>query len=334
MASTPLKNLTSVAEDMKGENCLGDYDVLVSYNQTALNAVLLKRAALIGTIGDISWSKDDKDTWGDDVTIETKVEFKNPSLQFADEEGDVHFSVPFSGSIKTTRKKDKNAVETKFAKVKIVIVAPLSSVHGTTNADGDFTPSPSSAQFKPGAVILMDPGVKTTYGVCINLPNLLSADIKNDTDGTTSNDELVNIDAIVKATLEKKFKDEGLRYCLAALSNDYKPDSTTSLVLQPKHFAFSVAHSDDDGSALSLWILLKGNPNAGPGSPLPFAPQGRRLNPIPSGRTASIIFSHRVMATHFLVPSLQKNLSNVKCVSQKGDGNVPRRSSRARYVVV
>lgn len=60
----------------------------------------------------------------------------------------------------------------------------------------------------------------------------------------------------------------------------------------------------DDTSAICMGILLEDNQNAGSTPPpIQFTPMGKPVNPIPTGRTASVIFSHRVMASSFIVVS-------------------------------
>lgn len=66
---TPQENLAKLAEKMQGEDSLHDYDVLVSYNQTELNKILLERAAKAGTplVEGLSWTEETKGKYRTDL---------------------------------------------------------------------------------------------------------------------------------------------------------------------------------------------------------------------------------------------------------------------------
>ncbi|KAK0669443.1 hypothetical protein QBC41DRAFT_223864 [Cercophora samala] len=202
---------------MEGIDSLGDYDVLVSYNQEALNTILLERLTEVGPITSkgLEWEENgtgkQSDTWGDPVTTTVKINLQKPALQISDGDGRIFFTASLSGS-QTVRRADGKTHTEEFTHIKLVITTSLSSVHGTMNDAGDFTPHPSSTPASAGAVVVMEPNQQVTVGTCINFANLLSVDVDNDTDGSHSSDKLDQISALVKAKIERKFKDSGLQY--------------------------------------------------------------------------------------------------------------------------
>lgn len=323
--NTPQKSLALLAEQMQGENSIHDYDVLVSYNQAELNKILLQRAEEVGTPTSegLKWSENTKDDFDEEFTNTVEVILGKPSLQILDHEGNITFSTPFTGSNAITRKRDGKTKTTKFENVKVVITSSLAAIQGTTNAAGKFTPKSSPEPSRAGAVKVIEPGKDVSLGICIDFPSLLSVDINNDGQGGNTADQLDRLTNLVKAKIERRFKEAGFQYCLAGLNNETPKDRGSSIVLQPARFTFSVVHGDINTSAVCMGVLLQDNPNAGDNPPsIQFAPNGKVVNPIPTGRTASVIFSHRVMASLFIVPGLSKAVTNAKCVSQKGDAGM------------
>ncbi|KAH6637047.1 hypothetical protein F5144DRAFT_569522 [Chaetomium tenue] len=263
------------------------------------------------------------DEFGDKRTNTVVVNLGRPSLQILDHDGNITFSAPFTGSNTITRKSDGRTAIKTFENVKIVITANLSVVQGTTDAASRFTPGASPNPSRAGAVRIVEQGGDAALGICIDFPALLSVVIEDDGQGGNTPNELDRIAEVVKASLERKFRTAGFQYCLAGVNNKAPANSGDSFVLRPARFSFSVIHGDDDTSAICMGILLEDNHNAGSTPPpIEFTPKDSHVNPIPTGRTASVIFGHRVMANSFIVPGLIKSLSNVKCVSEKGDAGM------------
>lgn len=98
---------------------------------------------------------------------------------------------------------------TTFENVKIVIIASLTAVHGTTSAAGGFTPNASADPSPAGTVRVIEQGNNTALGICINFPELLSVAVKNGGQGGNTPDQLDRIEESVKAKIERKFRDAG-----------------------------------------------------------------------------------------------------------------------------
>jgi hypothetical protein len=180
----------------------------------------------------------------------------------------------------------------------------LSVVRGTTNAAGGFTPDASPDPSRAGAVKVIEEGNNAALGICINFSQLLSVVVENDAQGGNTADQLDSITELMKAKIERRFMDSGFQYCLAGVNNKALAGPGYSIVLRPARFSFSVVYGDNNTSAVCMGILLDDNQNAGPTPPpIQFAPNDKPVNPIPTGRTASVIFSHRVMVSTFIMVS-------------------------------
>ncbi|KAK4140763.1 uncharacterized protein C8A04DRAFT_14673 [Dichotomopilus funicola] len=219
---------------MEGQNSIHDYDVVVSYNENELNNFLLQRAAEVGTPTSegLKWVEHTKGTvpptpihdFDEEYTNTLEVAFGSPSLQILDREGNITFSAPMTGSKTVVRDSDGREKITKFANVKVVITASLSTVSGTTNAAGKFTPDPSPDPSRANEVRIIESGNDTALGVCIDFPSLLAVDFYNDGQGGNSPDDLDQLTSLVKAKIERRFKDSGFQYCLAGLNNEKPQD--------------------------------------------------------------------------------------------------------------
>lgn len=246
----------------------------------------------------------------EDFTNYLEVAFSKPSLQILDQEGNIYFTALMTGSKRMVRDRDQKEKTTKIENVMLVISTRLAAVRGTTNAAGKFTPDSSPDPSGANDVRIIEPGHDTALGVCINFESLMSVDFYNYGEGGNTPDDLNKLTSLIKAEVERRFKDSGFQYCLAGLNNEKPKDPGDSIVLQPAHFTFSVVHGDDEStSAICMAIILKDNTRAGPKPPpFYFTPGGEQVNPIPTECTASIIFSHRVMAGLFIMvcPSIHR----------------------------
>lgn len=230
------------------------------------------------------------------MTLSITLNLSNPVLQFVDT-STVTFSCPASGSYQITSETplpDPVA----FSGLQIVISTSLVNVAGVVSTDqgewqpGSDQPSPSNWS------VSLDPESDTTRAVCINFKNCTA---------TVNWSGDPGLSAIIAQYIEDYFDDAvGLQYYIAALSNVYANDPGAD-ALQPTSFCFTVIPGNTAESipgTLCIWIGVKGGANNGTQpsgqTDLQFAPGGKSLTPLPSSNTASIIFSHDIMANLFL----------------------------------
>ncbi|OJJ43182.1 hypothetical protein ASPZODRAFT_2118013 [Penicilliopsis zonata CBS 506.65] len=172
-------------------------------------------------------------------------------------------------------------------------------------------------------ITVLEPQESTGRGVCIDFRKCKANITDGSPDGKIPEGDLARLMAL-KPYLEVHFAQAaGLKYCLAAINNHFEPDDSASEVLQPTEFCFTVIPG-----VLMMWVGLKGGRETGSrGSgqtSLIFAPNSTSLSPIPSGRTASIIFSQNTMTNLFLKPALQSNSAideqkGIQSSTKKGD---------------
>ncbi|KAJ5517060.1 hypothetical protein N7527_008620 [Penicillium freii] len=107
-----------------------------------------------------------------------------------------------------------------------------------------------------------------------------------------------------------------------------KGDDSGTNVLKPRSFCFTVIPGDSKiPGFLTMWIGVEGGSNNGKKSSgqnqLFFAPDGENAtSPIPDKCSASIIFSHDIIASQFFEPNFRNAAGKVDITSTKGTANI------------
>lgn len=230
------------------------------------------------------------------------LNISDPCLQFVDSVGSVQLILRFTGTYTLGSNKPHPFPE----HLQIVITTNLVNVSGIADA-GVFVPSPTSP-LKPGNWISLidNKTAQASQAVCLNLTKI-EAKIDNAPSGATDIGKLAAYNDMFSRRLATYItQTAGLHFYIGGISNlvAEERDVTT---LRPKSFCFSVipAYPDkQEPAVLCTWIGLEGGSANLPGPTLlVFDPNGKPVNPLPQGKSASVIFSHNTLANLFLKAS-------------------------------
>ncbi|KAF5544644.1 hypothetical protein FMEXI_6473 [Fusarium mexicanum] len=307
-----------LVEAMKGEDTLSGWDVLVSYNEAQLNALLAERARTLNFTVPNTWETPYKEfVSGNTYTLVFDVTLSQPTMKFADTTNSITLIMGLAGQYVV---KETGMTTALPAGLTCEVSTSLVNVAGEWHEEG-WTPAPpiegEQEPKKDNWVVIIEPGDSNARGICVDLKycvvELGEASGANIPEGT-----MALLDPQIKPFIRKHFAKYGYRLCLAAVSNHFDVSEADSELLRPEKFCFTV-----QSGALLMWIGLKGGPNTGttPTSQtsISFAPSSIARSPIPMGNNASIIFSHTTMASLFLGPALKQSpdITDVKCTSTR-----------------
>ncbi len=106
-----------------------------------------------------------------------------------------------------------------------------------------------------------------------------------------------------------------IEYALTAVSP--APDPNGNTVITPKSFAFSAIKTGDDAGVLGTFIETSQNKGRGQSDPV-FTVGGTKYSPIPTGNTASMIFSQDFVQNILIGTAISKNMNggHAKYVNQ------------------
>ncbi|OIW32925.1 hypothetical protein CONLIGDRAFT_666337 [Coniochaeta ligniaria NRRL 30616] len=330
MSAPTTASLSDLIAAMKGFDTLNGWDVLVSYRQDALNKMLLDIMADTALMTIPEWDVSPK---GSIKIYRVALTLANPVLQFKGSDGRVELFFDLAGSYQD--KKEGSEAEKIPEHTQLVVSTRLVHVRGSIVGEGTvsshFTPDEGASGHGHEKITIMKPGQKQAASVAIDLQHVEVRCRAAPGKPELSEEQTKFLKGLVAVGINRHFREAaGLTFYLGCVSST-PATSPNSIVLHPRAFCFSTvpASSDqsDDG-ALCLWIAVQdGNGNyAVPteDKPLSLTISGMSYNPIPSGKTASVIFAHDLMANLFLLPALQaKSCTNVRCTSVKGsDGMV------------
>ncbi|KAF3040476.1 hypothetical protein E8E12_005074 [Didymella heteroderae] len=299
-----------LVEQMKGRDTLNGWDVLVSYNEAQVNALLDKRAqALQALTQNVSFTVNVQDDF-DDTQSETygyNLSLSSPKLRFSGPNGKIQLTFALTGS-QSKGELTKIIPQNQF---QVKIGASLANVRGElddpSSKTADFKPAADAEKTKtpPNYVTLMPKQGNAAQGVCIDFkdPDMGVEIVWADSSKKTG---IPDVMFKVGERLKKHFQDSlGLKYYIAGMSNAYDA-GTGSTLLQPRKFCFScTAGTAQDGSdgTLSIWVILdKGNDGQAQESSgktsLTFHPSDADVHPIPLESNATVIFSHKVIGEY------------------------------------
>jgi len=186
--------------------------------------------------------------------------------------------------------------------LRLVCTTALVNVAGyTPDNSTTFVPDPSKPIAGANHIVILDPGATELHNICIDFskPN---CKVVNASGPASSNDMLAAYNSLLLSDIEQHFSEAGgLKYYLAGISNVYNPSDVTSDVLRPTRFCFTSVLGDSTKNipgALSIWIAVQGgNGNNTSGTTeVSFAPDSVDVHPLPLDSSASVIFSHDLIA--------------------------------------
>lgn len=296
---------------MNGKDTTNEWDVVVSYDEDKINGLL--RARPISQFENLPISKGTASAENDDTgqTEQREYEFDlkllKPTLQFDDRYGRASLVFTVSGTYKRVSR--KNLPRQKIpAGYQARIGVELFNVLGTFQNEGSstrFTPNSSTSSLDntgPNNSATVSPERDTARGVCLSFRRS-SIEFEGVPDPS-------KFPSTVAFALE-----DGMRRSLSQNTQDHFIAGVTGyigdpgmIMIRPKSFCFTVTPRDErEGTAgfLSMWIDVEGGSHNGlqPSgqTTLSFQPDGRGTSPIPQQASASIIFSHDIIARLFFL---------------------------------
>ena len=188
----------------------------------------------------------------------------------------------------------------------LVLQTSLVNVTGTYNEKGDFQPDPSTVT-DANQIVIVEPG--KLHPVAIDFTKATPT-FANASGGTLSTDQLAFIDSFIGKDIGQHFLSQGYQLYIVGISNTVTPPDDSTINLTPQAFRFSVVRGDTVGApgTLCMWISVKGGAgnglNPSNNTSVTFHPDSYDVSPIPNNSSASIIFSHNLMANQFFLVSL------------------------------
>lgn len=214
------------------------------------------------------------------------LQLLTPAIQFNRETEHVDFSCALSGSFQCDGEE-----------FKLTDNLQLDLSISLVNVAGTWGEPACTADTSGEAVVVKDSGAQFDKDICLHFKSPTT------TIRSTGGAELDASNAGIAGIIVQHFQSPaGLKYWLKSEGGDTGPGG-----IWPSSFYFTFESSERGRSTtLSTWIRLRGSSSKGePLENLKFAPDGNtRVNPIPSGCTASIIFSHQIMAEFYLMVTI------------------------------
>lgn len=307
------------------------WDILVSYDLDKINNLLQKNPLAVEKI---SQFKGDCTTEDDDGELAThtyqfELNIDQPTLKFAGQSGHVTLRGPVKGSYQKVSPHAGHKIDFKDG-FSIEYNVELKNVKGSyreENGQTKFSPDTSSDKYRSvptNYVVPFADDNNSARGICLGFSGAKV---------TLKKEEGAKISALV----EQAFND-GIGKALEHLPSEHFITGLTKysidlsmIVFQPVSFCFTVQRDDIPNNipgALLMWIAVKGGHNNGQRdsgtTELVFNPDSDGASPIPEGSSASIIFSHDIMANHFFKPALESTNSfkDVVVKSEKGQAGL------------
>ncbi|KKY25178.1 hypothetical protein UCRPC4_g01984 [Phaeomoniella chlamydospora] len=253
------RNFSELVEKMKKQDTLNGWDVLVTYDETQVNAALAERFAALQFNQSMHLTKNYTSLeTGEEVTILIDFVLTNPTLRIQDTFGACQAIFSISGSY--TFQKTGRTTQLPNNLV-LIVTTSLATVKGVCAVDGQFTPTPDPKDKTgkpPNWVEILEPGASVAQGICLNFAGC-KATIA-DASGDPLSEGLRNLNAVIRDKIEERFSDNaGLKWYLAAVNNTYDTSKTNAAVLQPTSFCFTVMPgAGTTPASLLMWIAVKG----------------------------------------------------------------------------
>lgn len=293
---------------MKGKDTTESWDVVVSYDENKINELLqIHPISLIQNIKSARGTAEkDSDTSDDDepttVNYDFDLKLGNSKLKFKSLET-ASLTSTLSGTYKKEGDTKTRNIPDGYRLKLTVDLANMSGSHNNNNTNTQFVPDSSSSQYGtvgPSYTVNIGDGSNAARGICLVFKEA-SPDITFAGSGRKLS--RIHAAALTDAIENIMKKQTGHKHFIAGV-NSYT-SVADMIVLKPRTFAFSIVPGDEQNSlpgTLMMWIGVEGGKGNGrrPNKQdlLSFRPD-KAANPIPTGSSASIIFSHDLMANSF-----------------------------------
>jgi hypothetical protein len=296
-------------KEMKGNPSLNKWDVLCSYRESEINALLKTQYKNSQYSQKISLVDEHTDEYGDPVTITVNLDLKAPVLQFdATNKNECILNMKIEkGSYKVDNPSRPTSEQILPENVLVLLAhVPLSAVMGTIK-DGVLK---NTKKFSASQIIAFDDN-KSSAKIILDFSFVEGGDF--DIQPIPGQEHLIKdiyiLTASYKQTLLKKICDffktnlSEITYVIGHLSST----SIKGTRLTPKSFIFCGFHPTKDEGMLNIYIQTKES-KRDPGNISPsFQPSDNTIPPIPEGYTASLIIAREVLENCYLIPQFQSS---------------------------
>ncbi|KAE8141028.1 hypothetical protein BDV38DRAFT_279483 [Aspergillus pseudotamarii] len=306
---------------MEGKDTTHAWDVVVSYDEDKINEFL--EAHPISEIESLPPFRgtgiDEDDSTGKMVEREYEFYLKlhSPKLRFDGRYGKANLSFTMAGKYTKLWSSSDITIPDGY---QASITVDLINITGTFDSRRQFTPNSSgNTSGNIGPNNTTDVQRESAQGVCLSFTN-----------STVDFQQVARIPSVAKEALKNGLRDylqqNTQKHFIMGVSG-YEPDQDM-IVFRPAKFCFTITPKEDDGPPgfLSMLISVEGGYQNGlqPSgqTTLSFQPGGIPMSPIPSHTSASVIFSHDIMARRFFKPNLEGLLSDVRVTSSPGTGGM------------
>ncbi|KAE8154618.1 hypothetical protein BDV25DRAFT_135786 [Aspergillus avenaceus] len=317
----------SLINEMKGRDTTNKWDVIVAYNEDKINNLLAQLYHDKPLNFEFKAPYEDPLT-GDKNDLDVRITLNKPVLEFSSNEGRADLTYDLTGDYGPKRLPIPDGTKMRIR----VDIANLQGHTTTKPGDSGFKPTQKAlhpatplerSKQRANYVVSVD-GDNAAQGVCIVFRDAMISISNPD---PQYNARISMISSLVVPWTTNEFNKSDYYYFIGGTGvSSSRTRDTTVVTLEPTHFCFTMVQSKTRYNltgALVMWIAVKGGraPELGPGS-YTFQPRDRNLNPIPSGKTASIIFRHDIMADLFFKRALEAKFRNVKILSRVGSEGI------------
>ncbi|KAI1188267.1 hypothetical protein F5B17DRAFT_429684 [Nemania serpens] len=314
-------------DEMKTFDTTNGWDVIVSYDEGKINS-LLRTVKGHGPTQFPDMEVEAYDPVNDEmVKTVYRLKVSNPVLQFRSDRGSADLEYDLSGDF---------GPKPTFVppNTKMTLHVEIANLEGTTTTDdGDsgFKPTLNQLHPQPGERYKQAPnyvtsvGENVTRGICLVFRDTTVKVTNPSTDAKVQ--AIINrLRADITTATADHLDKSTYYYFIAGLNTPQRRiRNSTMVTLQPKSFCFTLLAGDAQlglPGTLVMWIGVEGGNHNGqqPGgsTSLTFHPDTRDVNPVPLKNTASIIFSHDLIAREFIKKALEDRFDEVNILTRKG----------------
>lgn len=318
---------TDLTDKMKATSLLHNWDVLVAYEQDGLNALLKEEHERLASVAatltfdtefegemptnmleslclTVHWA-DFRNPDNPKDTINWTLKLAAPDLELTGTDCSVEINFKMGGTFRfKSVGKDRDVTAGLSIRCRTTLINVLGQVDWKDTAAATSTPAAtSSSTDKP---VLFDDKVAQGGHTILDLtqdPSRLVIDIIN-ADGKA----LVEYDEATRR-IRNYFKEKGVKYHIGTISNQ---SNANTVIAKPQSFVMtavvgSKTANPPEKSSVLFWINVVGSDDHGKtntdkNDPLIFSvPKvSGQVSPIPTGKTASIVFSQHFIYTKFV----------------------------------
>ncbi|GHJ87060.1 hypothetical protein NliqN6_3462 [Naganishia liquefaciens] len=294
-----------LVQGVKGKKTIGNWDVLVSYDEDSLNARLSEQADAAKLLEEIKVETTIMNARPHKLLpAHVTLNLSSPVLSFGPGDSEAHLKLKMAGSYLIDDDKTPTALpDGKFVNIRLT----LSSAVGHFDEDGQFKKSDATAGGTAGTILGVPDDASLCCGLYLDFPSGSSSWSLENADGTTADGGAATEEwQLVVKGMESFLKKQETRWFLGGTKKSVANADQVRLVPEIVKFSILAADSSVSGSkgAVCMWIKVKGSNGQSNGA------EGFDkfdLHPIPKDRTASVVFSHDLLINQVFKTSFESS---------------------------